>query len=194
MFNANETWSEKDKQTINLKTTRNNLGNLSNTISQYSPLGSLNLIGSEQCSFKTESFPVRRPSYFHLYQGGGCRGLKHVGFMWRKRGEKVDLIQIQGTCPPIMNNCDWQKRIEMFKNQSGTANLYWPLWGCAWDWVQVLCRSNWRMPVKNVLKESARVTPDIVHIRETIRRAPRGVFQLGQEFRVVKVLQAAIFN
>ena len=33
MFNANETWSEKDKQTINVKTTRNNLGNLSNTIS-----------------------------------------------------------------------------------------------------------------------------------------------------------------
>ena len=35
-----------------------------------------------------------------------------------------------------------KKTIELFNNQSGAANLYWPLWGCAWDWVQVLRRSN----------------------------------------------------
>ena len=29
--------------------------------------------------------------------------------MWREGGGKVDLIQIQGTFPPVMKNCEWQK-------------------------------------------------------------------------------------
>ena len=74
MFNAKETWSEKDKQIINVKTTRNNLGNLSNTISQfYRRLGLLNLIGCEQCSFKIVRLPVRTAILLPLalYQGAG---------------------------------------------------------------------------------------------------------------------------
>ena len=47
--------------------------------------------------------------------------------MWREGGGKVDLIQIQGTFPPVMKNCEWQKTLEMFQNQSGAANLYWLL-------------------------------------------------------------------
>ena len=164
MFNGNETWTEKDKRIINVKTTRNNLGKLIKY--NICILQSIRFIESDwlraimQCQ--------DRAGVYSMW--GLCRG--------GEGGEKVDFIQIQDIWAPVMQSGrsrwtygkigdseqpiskqsaktrkyhsiirEWsivigKKTIELLNNQSGAANFYWPLWGCAWDWVQVLCRSN----------------------------------------------------
>ena len=98
MFNANETWSEKDKQIINVKTTRNNWGNLSNTISQF-----YRRLAESSAVLRSCAYGYGRLSCFHLYKGR-VSGFIACGVYVGGGRRKVDLIQIQGTWPPVMQS------------------------------------------------------------------------------------------
>ena len=81
-LNGNETWSGKDKQILDVKTTRSNLGKL--ITYNISILHSIRFIESDW---------LRAVMQFQD---------RAVGFMWGKGGEKVDLIQIQDIWPRVM--------------------------------------------------------------------------------------------
>ena len=81
-LNSNETWSGKDKQILDVKTTRSNLGKL--ITYNISILHSIRFIESDW---------LRAVMQFQD---------RAVGFMWGEGSEKVDLIQIQDIWPRVM--------------------------------------------------------------------------------------------
>ena len=90
MCKGNETWTEKDKRIINVKTTRNNLGKLIKY--NICILQSIRFIESDwlraimQCQDRAGVY-----SMWGLCRGGGGGG-------------KVDLIQIQDIWAPVMQS------------------------------------------------------------------------------------------
>ena len=89
MFNGNETWTEKDKRIINVKTTRNNLGKLIKY--NISILHSIRFIESDWLR-----------AIMHFQDRAGVHSM--WGLLWGKGGEKVDLTQIQDIWPLIMQS------------------------------------------------------------------------------------------